>query len=157
MAEIGYSVAMRNSAYLLDKGASFHSNRTESPYETQKRALRYYLMAFNESTKVERVTDIGNIIGDYYYYGKGTEVNMGNALEYYQKVAFTRDTHGIYNLAYMIENGYGMEKNVTLAWEWYRMIWRVSGPFGGKIAAGMAMIKLLIEMMFPWISSLYFS
>lgn len=50
-------------------------------------------------------------MGDYYYYGKGTEVNYRTAASHYRIASEQQSiARAMFNLGYMYEEGIGLEK-----------------------------------------------
>ena len=50
-------------------------------------------------------------LGDYYYYGQGTEVNYEAAASQYRIASDKQSSaQAMYNLAYMYQQGYGLKK-----------------------------------------------
>ena len=50
-------------------------------------------------------------LGDYYYYGQGTEVNYEAAAGQYRIASDKQSSaQAMFNLAYMYEQGYGLQK-----------------------------------------------
>lgn len=50
-------------------------------------------------------------LGDYYYYGQGTEVNYEAAASQYRIASDKQSSsQAMFNLAYMYQQGYGLEK-----------------------------------------------
>ena len=54
-------------------------------------------------------------LGDYYYYGMGTEVSLEAAASQYRIASDKLSSHqAMFNLGYMYEHGEGVEKVSTL-------------------------------------------
>ena len=50
-------------------------------------------------------------LGDYYYYGQGTEVNYEAAASQYRIASDKQSSaQAMFNLAYMYQQGYGLKK-----------------------------------------------
>ncbi|KAF0341919.1 kinase-like protein [Gigaspora margarita] len=58
-------------------------------------------------------------VGNCYYYGYGTSVNLFQAFNWYLKSAEGGNSIGQYRVAYCYEFGYGIEIDLTKAFEWY--------------------------------------
>ncbi|RIB15175.1 hypothetical protein C2G38_1599484 [Gigaspora rosea] len=58
-------------------------------------------------------------VGNCYYYGYGTSVNLLQAFNWYLKSAEDGNSIGQYRVAYCYEFGYGIEIDLTKAFEWY--------------------------------------
>uniref|UniRef100_A0A1I7YIG9 S5 DRBM domain-containing protein n=1 Tax=Steinernema glaseri TaxID=37863 RepID=A0A1I7YIG9_9BILA len=114
MAELGYEVAQTNVAYILDKEQSPMITMFERN-EAFQRAINYWRRSANQEYAYARLK-----LGDYYYYGLGTEVNMEEAVNQY-KVAGEHHNlaQALFNLGYMHESGLGMERDLHLAKRFY--------------------------------------
>ncbi|XP_054759543.2 protein sel-1 homolog 1-like [Lytechinus pictus] len=101
-AELGYEVAQSNVAYLLDKGEVniFGFN------ETYQRALLHWQRAAAQGYTHARVK-----LGDYHYYGYGTDVDYEAAALHY-RLAFEQqhNAQAMFNLGYMHEQGLGLKR-----------------------------------------------
>ncbi|XP_003727156.2 protein sel-1 homolog 1 isoform X2 [Strongylocentrotus purpuratus] len=112
-AELGYEVAQSNVAYLLDRGEvnMFGFN------ETYQRALLNWQRAAAQGYTHARVK-----LGDYHYYGYGTDVDYEAAALHY-RLAFEQqhNAQAMFNLGYMHEQGLGLKKDIHLAKRFYDM------------------------------------
>ncbi|XP_072173169.1 protein sel-1 homolog 1-like [Diadema setosum] len=112
-AELGYEVAQSNVAFLLDKGEAnmFGLN------ETYQRALLQWQRAAAQGYTHARVK-----LGDYHYYGFGTEVDYETAALHY-RLAFEQqhNAQAMFNLGYMHERGLGLKRDIHLAKRFYDM------------------------------------
>lgn len=74
--ELGYEVAQSNAAFLLDRGeVSLFSSRREDLV----RALQYWSRSAAQGYSTAQVK-----LGDYYYYGLGTDVDYDMAASHYR-------------------------------------------------------------------------
>ena len=64
-------------------------------------------------------------LGDYYYYGQGTEVNYEAAAGQYRIASDKQSSaQAMFNLGYMYEYGIGLKKvRVGLSYLWYIQWW----------------------------------
>jgi SEL1 protein len=58
-------------------------------------------------------------LGDFYYYGVGTEVNVEKSLINYKKASDMRNAQAMFNLGYMHERGIGLKTDFHLAKRYY--------------------------------------
>eukprot|EP00897_Mesotaenium_endlicherianum_P008175 jgi/Mesen1/7386/ME000382S06586 len=124
-AELGYEVAQSNAAWLLDKYAGDSGcvgpagGRKCLPAERHVRAHRLWRHA-SEQGNVQAAL----LIGDAYFYGKGTKKDLERASEAYLRAAKQRGHHGpcaqaMFNLGFMHEHGLGMPTDAHLAKRYY--------------------------------------
>ncbi|GMS77877.1 hypothetical protein PENTCL1PPCAC_52, partial [Pristionchus entomophagus] len=114
LAELGYEQAQTNFAFILDKdeaGSLFPEMRSE----VLSRALHAWKRAAGQEYPTARVK-----LGDYYYYGLGTEPDYSEAAHHY-KIAADRHltAQAMFNLGYMHERGEGMAQDLYLAKRYY--------------------------------------
>jgi SEL1 protein len=113
LAELGYEVAQSNVAYILDQGQSSLFNKTE----TLQRAFLHWNRAASQGYTIARVK-----IGDYHYYGYGTEVDYETAAIHYRMASEQQhNAQAMFNLGYMHEQGLGMKQDIHLAKRFYDM------------------------------------
>lgn len=102
LAELGYEAAQTNFAYLVDQ----EETQLFSTEEAYRRAYMNWQRAANQEYPVARVK-----LGDYKYYGLGSESNMEEAAEHYKVAAQSHQSaQAMFNLGYMHENGLGVKK-----------------------------------------------
>ena len=132
LAELGYEVAQSNVAYILDQLASKLFDKSDS----LKRALVNWNRAAAQGYHVARLK-----LGDYYYYGKGTDIDYQQAASHY-KYAYeaSQNPQAMFNLAYMHENGLGLRKDMHLAKRFYDMAWETS--IDAHVPVTLALFKL---------------
>ncbi|XP_033096330.1 protein sel-1 homolog 1-like [Anneissia japonica] len=113
LAELGYEVAQSNVAYILDKGEAslFGVN------ETYQRALLNWQRAAAQGYTNARVK-----LGDYHYYGHGTDIDYEAAANHY-RMAYEQqhNPQAMFNLGYMHEQGLGLKRDIHLAKRFYDM------------------------------------
>jgi len=125
MADLGYEVAQSNAAFILDRSMYslttflsflsfflliFANFEEESDLfnvnETMVRALQYLSRAAAQGYAPARVR-----LGDYYYYGWGTEVDFSSAAVHYRIASDQlHSAQAMFNLGYMHEQGLGMKQ-----------------------------------------------
>ncbi|TKR70088.1 hypothetical protein L596_022156 [Steinernema carpocapsae] len=114
LAEVGYESAQTNVAYILDREQSPIIALFERD-ESLQRAINYWRRSASQDYAYARLK-----LGDYYYYGLGTEASMEEAANQYKIAA---DHHNLaqamFNLGYMHESGLGMDKDIHLAKRFY--------------------------------------
>ncbi|KAG8178341.1 hypothetical protein JTE90_029295 [Oedothorax gibbosus] len=132
LAELGYEVAQSNAAYLLDRGDADVALKNESYY----RALMYWSRAASQGYSVARVK-----VGDYHYYGYGTEVDYETAANQY-KIASEQqhNAQAMFNLGYMHEQGLGMKRDIHLAKRYYDLAAETNSD--AQVPVALALAKL---------------
>lgn len=95
LAEQGFEVAQSNVAFIYEKNlASFLQNTSDfSRYQV---ALQYYFNSAEQNNPFSRIK-----IGDYYFYGKGTEINYEKAFKNYKEASDSKIAQATFNIAYM--------------------------------------------------------
>ena len=80
-------------------------------------------------------------LGDYYYYGHGTNVDY-EAAAYHYRIASEQQNNAqaMFNLAYMHELGHGMKQDIHLAKRFYDMAAETSTD--AKVPVALALAKL---------------
>ncbi|CAG01805.1 unnamed protein product, partial [Tetraodon nigroviridis] len=125
LAEQGYEVAQSNVAFILDqKGAKIFSEN-----ETYPRALLHWTRAAAQDRvfliyarwlpgyTVARIK-----LGDYHYYGYGTDVDYETAVIHYRLASEQQHSaQAMFNLGYMHEKGLGIKQDIHLAKRFYDM------------------------------------
>ena len=83
--------------------------------ETMVRALQYLGRAASQGFAPARVR-----LGDYHYYGWGTDVDFGSAASHYRTASDQlHSAQAMFNLGYMYEQGLGMKQDIHLAKRYY--------------------------------------
>ena len=104
--------------------------------ESLKRALVNWNRAAVQGYHIARIK-----LGDYYYYGKGTEVDYQQAASHYKFASeISHNPQAMFNLAYMHENGLGLRKDMHLAKRFYDMASETSGE--AQVPVALALMKL---------------
>lgn len=122
-AEQGYERAQTNVAYMLDtvrsslpvsewlRGPRDNGSLLENP----GLSLIYW-------TRSSRQSNVDSMVkmGDYYYYGIGTELDISKAVQCYTGAAdYRQSAQALYNLGWMHENGVGLNQDFHLAKRYY--------------------------------------
>ncbi|XP_053743590.1 protein sel-1 homolog 1 [Synchiropus splendidus] len=114
LAEQGYEVAQSNVAFILDQteGAKIFSEN-----ETYPRALLHWTRAAAQGYTVARIK-----LGDYHFYGYGTDVDYETAVIHYRLASEQQNgAQAMFNLGYMHEKGLGIKQDIHLAKRFYDM------------------------------------
>ncbi|RNA27147.1 sel-1 -like protein [Brachionus plicatilis] len=145
LAELGYEVAQSNVAYILDQ----FSTRLFDKSDSLKRALANWNRAATQGYHVARLK-----LGDYYYYGKGTDIDYQQAASHYKYASeVSQNPQAMFNLAYMHENGLGLRKDIHLAKRFYDMAWETS--VDAHVPVALALFKLAIMFYVDGVFSKY--
>ncbi|XP_035223111.1 protein sel-1 homolog 1-like isoform X1 [Stegodyphus dumicola] len=132
LAELGYEVAQSNAAFLLDRADVDIIPKNETYY----RALMYWSRAAGQGYSVARVK-----VGDYHYYGYGTEVDYEMAANQYRMASEQQhNAQAMFNLGYMHEQGLGMKRDIHLAKRYYDMAAETSSD--AQVPVALALAKL---------------
>uniref|UniRef100_A0A8C3AQP5 SEL1L adaptor subunit of SYVN1 ubiquitin ligase n=1 Tax=Cyclopterus lumpus TaxID=8103 RepID=A0A8C3AQP5_CYCLU len=112
LAEQGYEVAQSNVAFILDQRARIFTEN-----ETYPRALLHWTRAAAQGYTVARIK-----LGDYHYYGQGTDVDYETAVIHYRLASEQQHSaQAMFNLGYMHEKGLGIKQDIHLAKRFYDM------------------------------------
>ncbi|XP_078735159.1 LOW QUALITY PROTEIN: protein sel-1 homolog 1-like [Lampetra fluviatilis] len=132
LSEQGYEVAQSNAAFILDRKEA----RVVNESETYPRALLYWNRAASQGYTVARLK-----LGDYHYYGQGTEVDYEAAAIHYRLASEQQhNAQAMFNLGYMHEQGLGMKRDIHLAKRFYDMAAEASAD--AQIPVFLAVCKL---------------
>ncbi|XP_075919693.1 protein sel-1 homolog 1-like, partial [Petromyzon marinus] len=132
LSEQGYEVAQSNAAFILDRKEA----RVVNESETYPRALLYWNRAASQGYTVARLK-----LGDYHYYGHGTEVDYEAAAIHYRLASEQQhNAQAMFNLGYMHEQGLGMKRDIHLAKRFYDMAAEASAD--AQIPVFLAVCKL---------------
>ncbi|XP_006817427.1 protein sel-1 homolog 1 [Saccoglossus kowalevskii] len=113
LAELGYEVAQSNVAFILDQGET----NLFANHDTYRRALLQWSRAAAQGYTHARVK-----LGDYHYYGYGTQVDYETAAVHYRLASEQQHSaQAMFNLGYMHEQGLGMKQDIHLAKRFYDM------------------------------------
>ncbi|KAH9498267.1 Protein sel-1 1 [Bulinus truncatus] len=132
LAELGYEVAQSNVAFILDNGVTDKFNR----HESYQRALLQYSRAASQGS-----THAILKMGDYHYYGHGTEVDYESAASHYRMASEQQhNAQAMFNLGYMHEKGLGLKQDIHLAKRFYDLASETS--IDAHIPVTLALFKL---------------
>ncbi|XP_068255166.1 protein sel-1 homolog 1 isoform X1 [Nyctibius grandis] len=113
LAEQGYEVAQSNAAFILDQKEAGIVGENE----TYPRALLHWNRAASQGYTVARIK-----LGDYHFYGFGTDVDYETAFIHYRLAAEQQHSaQAMFNLGYMHEKGLGIKQDIHLAKRFYDM------------------------------------
>ncbi|XP_034848812.1 protein sel-1 homolog 1 isoform X2 [Mirounga leonina] len=113
LAEQGYEVAQSNAAFILDQREATIVGENE----TYPRALLHWNRAASQGYTVARVK-----LGDYHFYGFGTDVDYETAFIHYRLASEQQHSaQAMFNLGYMHEKGLGIKQDIHLAKRFYDM------------------------------------
>ncbi|KAF3830954.1 hypothetical protein GH733_002192 [Mirounga leonina] len=102
LAEQGYEVAQSNAAFILDQREATIVGENE----TYPRALLHWNRAASQGYTVARVK-----LGDYHFYGFGTDVDYETAFIHYRLASEQQHSaQAMFNLGYMHEKGLGIKQ-----------------------------------------------
>jgi SEL1 protein len=110
-SELGFEVAQINAAHIIDKALI---DEEENSIDIFKSSIRFHQMAADQNHVSSLVK-----LGDFYYYGVGTEVNVEKSLINYKKASDMRNAQAMFNLGYMHERGIGLKTDFHLAKRYY--------------------------------------
>ncbi|XP_039597163.1 protein sel-1 homolog 1 isoform X1 [Polypterus senegalus] len=114
LAEQGYEVAQSNVAFILDQTEEV---KLFSENETYPRALLHWNRAAAQGYTVARIK-----LGDYHFYGYGTDVDYETAVIHYRLASEQQHSaQAMFNLGYMHEKGLGIKQDIHLAKRFYDM------------------------------------
>ncbi|KAK4472806.1 hypothetical protein MN116_004023 [Schistosoma mekongi] len=132
LAELGYEVAQSNVAFILEE-----EKATGIPkHEIYKRAFTQWQRSATQGSTSSRVK-----LGDYYYYGLGTDVNYQKAIQHYRTASDQHhNAQAMFNLGYMHEQGLGLKRDLYLAKRFYDMAAEAS--IDARVAVCLALIRL---------------
>lgn len=139
-------MAQANAAYILDKENTDFVLALKSRY---KRAFVNWKRAAAQGFGGARLK-----LGDYYYYGQGTEANPGEAAEQYQIASdVDHNPQAMFNLGYMHELGIGRQQDMHLAKRYYDMA--ASTNPDAHLPTLLANTKLQIKIHMEWLIRVY--
>lgn len=118
MAELGYEVAQSNAAWILDKYGERSMCMGASGFctdaERHQRAHSLWWQASEQGNEHAAL-----LIGDAYYYGRGTDRDYERAAEAYMHAKSQSNAQAMFNLGYMHEHGQGLPYDLHLAKRYY--------------------------------------
>lgn len=123
-AEQGYEKAQTNVAYMLDSIQSRLplSSLLPKPAEQKKSILENPALALIYWTRSSRQANVDSLVkmGDYYYYGVGTKLDISKAVQCYTGASdYSQSAQALFNLGWMHENGIGLVQDFHLAKRYY--------------------------------------
>ncbi|CAF3395769.1 unnamed protein product [Rotaria sp. Silwood1] len=151
LAEVGYEVAQSNVAYIIDQMPIDISNIYKKQQERYKKALIYWHRAAIQGFHYARIK-----LGDYYFYGHGTEQNYELAASHYKSASdLSRNPQAIFNLAYMHEKGLGLKRDIHLAKRFYDMALETHAE--AYLPVAIVLFRLKFQLLFENLFSNFFS
>ncbi|KAL3512171.1 hypothetical protein ACH5RR_024888 [Cinchona calisaya] len=118
MGELGYEVAQSNAAWILDKYGENSLCLGESGIcSGAERHQRFHALWWQASEQGNEHAAL--LIGDAYYYGRGTERDYDRAAEAYMHAKSQSNAQAMFNLGYMHEHGQGLPFDLHLAKRYY--------------------------------------
>ncbi|KAK6148147.1 hypothetical protein DH2020_019059 [Rehmannia glutinosa] len=142
MAEIGYEVAQSNAAWILDKYGERSMCMGESGLCTDaERHQRAHALWWKASEQGNEHAAL--LIGDAYYYGRGTDRDYDRAAEAYMHAKSQSNAQAMFNLGYMHEHGQGLPLDLHLAKRYYDQALEVDPA--AKLPVSLALASLWIR------------
>ncbi|XP_006157177.1 protein sel-1 homolog 1 [Tupaia chinensis] len=141
LAEQGYEVAQSNAAFILDQREATIVGENE----TYPRALLHWNRAASQGYTVARIK-----LGDYHFYGFGTDVDYETAFIHYRLASEQQHSaQAMFNLGYMHEKGLGIKQDIHLAKRFYDMAAEASPD--AQVPVFLALCKLGIVYFLQYI------
>ncbi|XP_042406303.1 ERAD-associated E3 ubiquitin-protein ligase component HRD3-like [Zingiber officinale] len=139
MAELGYEVGQSNAAWILDKYGEQNICMGESDFCTDtERHLRAHTLWWQASEQGNEHAAL--LIGDAYYYGRGTDRDYERAAEAYMHAQSESNAQAMFNLGYMHEHGQGLPLDLHLAKRYYDQAIEVDPA--AKLPVKLALVSL---------------
>ncbi|KAF5734566.1 hypothetical protein HS088_TW15G00058 [Tripterygium wilfordii] len=142
MAELGYEVAQSNAAWILDKYEEHSMCMGESGFctdaERHQHAHSLWWQASEQGNEHAAL-----LIGDAYYYGRGTERDYVRAAEAYMHAKSQSNAQAMFNLGYMHEHGQGLPLDLHLAKRYYDQAVEIDPA--AKLPVALALASLWIR------------
>jgi SEL1 protein len=146
MAELGYEVAQSNAAWILDKYGERSMCIGESGFcmnaERHQRAHSLWWQASEQGNEHAAL-----LIGDAYYYGRGTERDYDRAAEAYKHAKSQSNAQAMFNLGYMHEHGLGLPYDLHLAKRYYDQALEIDSA--SKLPVTLALASLWVRKNYP--------
>ncbi|KAE9613836.1 hypothetical protein Lal_00016224 [Lupinus albus] len=143
MAEMGYEVAQSNAAWILDKYGEHSICMGESGVctdaERHQRAHSLWWQASEQGNEHAAL-----LIGDAYYYGRGTIRDYERAAEAYMHAKSQSNAQAMFNLGYMHEHGQGLPLDLHLAKRYYDEA--LNHDSAAKLPVTLALTSLWVRM-----------
>ncbi|XP_060205437.1 ERAD-associated E3 ubiquitin-protein ligase component HRD3A isoform X3 [Lycium barbarum] len=142
MAELGYEIAQSNAAWILDKYGEKSMCLGESGIcSDEERHQRSHALWWQASEQGNEHAAL--LIGDAYYYGRGTERDYDRAAEAYMHAKSQSNAQAMFNLGYMHEHGQGLPFDLHLAKRYYDQALEVDRS--AKLPVTLALASLWIR------------
>ncbi|PIN22874.1 Extracellular protein SEL-1 [Handroanthus impetiginosus] len=142
MAEMGYEVAQSNAAWILDKYGERSMCMGASGLCTDaERHQRAHALWWKASVQGNEHAAL--LIGDAYYYGRGTERDYDRAAEAYMHAKSQSNAQAMFNLGYMHEHGQGLPLDLHLAKRYYDQA--LEADPAAKLPVSLALASLWIR------------
>ncbi|XP_043696360.1 ERAD-associated E3 ubiquitin-protein ligase component HRD3A-like [Telopea speciosissima] len=142
MAELGYEVAQSNAAWILDRFGERSMCMGEDGFctdaERHQRAHSLWWQASEQGNEHAAL-----LIGDAYYYGRGTERDYERAAEAYMHAKSQSNAQAMFNLGYMHEHGQGLPFDLHLAKRYYDQA--LENDPAAKLPVTLALMSLWIR------------
>ncbi|PON79152.1 Eukaryotic elongation factor 2 kinase [Trema orientale] len=142
MADLGYEVAQSNAAWILDKYGEHSLCMGEAGFctdaERHQRARFLWWQASEQGNEHAAL-----LIGDAYYYGRGTERDYERAADAYMHAKAQSNAQAMFNLGYMYEHGQGLPFDLHLAKRYYDQ--SLVADRNGKLPVTLALMSLWIR------------
>ncbi|KAM7279396.1 hypothetical protein ACFE04_006530 [Oxalis oulophora] len=146
MAELGYEVAQSNAAWILDKYGERSMCIGEAGFcmnsERHQRAHSLWWQASEQGNEHAAL-----LIGDAYYYGRGTERDFERAAEAYKHARSQSNAQAMFNLGYMHEHGLGLPYDLHLAKRYYDQALEID--LAAKLPVTLALASLWVRKNYP--------
>ncbi|XP_076904665.1 ERAD-associated E3 ubiquitin-protein ligase component HRD3A-like [Bidens hawaiensis] len=146
MAELGYEVAQSNAAWILDKYGKSSMCMGElglcTNSERHQRAHSLWWQASEQGNEHAAL-----LIGDAYYYGRGTERDYDRAADAYMHAKAQLNGQAMFNLGYMHEHGQGLPLDLHLAKRYYDQALEVDSA--AKLPVMLALASLWVRRNYP--------
>ncbi|CAN1159252.1 ERAD-associated E3 ubiquitin-protein ligase component HRD3A [Linum perenne] len=143
MAEMGYEIAQSNAAWILDKYGERSMCVGESGFCTDaERHQRAHALWWQASEQGNEHAAL--LIGDAYYYGRGTARDYERAAEAYMHAKSQSNAQAMFNLGYMHEHGQGLPLDLHLAKRYYDQALEVDPA--AKLPVTLALASLWVRM-----------
>ncbi|XP_031498303.1 ERAD-associated E3 ubiquitin-protein ligase component HRD3A-like [Nymphaea colorata] len=144
MAEMGYEVAQSSAAWILDRYGERSLCMGEAGFCTNtERHQRAHSLWWHASEQGNEHAAL--LIGDAYYYGRGTDRDYERAAEAYAHSKL--NAQAMFNLGYMHEHGEGLPYDLHLAKRYYDQA--LDNERAAKLPVMLALFSVWIRMNYP--------
>ncbi|GBP96281.1 Protein sel-1 homolog 1 [Eumeta japonica] len=129
-----YFMAQSNAAYLLDRG--------RTPFSRSQRRTNTSILLWKRAA-AQGYSAAQVKLGDYYYYGWGTDIDFEMAASLYRKAAEQQyNAQAMFNLGYMHEKGLGMKQDWHLAKRQYDLAAVTNAD--AKVPVAIALLQIAV-------------